>query len=162
LMSEINGRYSRPGWVPIQYLYRRFDRSEIVAFYRAAEVALVTPLKDGMNLVAKEFCAAQIDDPGTLVLSEFAGAAHELKDGALLVNPYHVEGVADAILHACQMSPVERKRRMDGMRNQVRRHNVRRWSESFVDELQSMRSVPLSPTPMVRTGSSREVHSWPR
>ena len=83
-VSKINGDYSRPGWIPIQYFYRSLSRIELRALYRSAHVAFVTPLKDGMNLVAKEFCAARTDNPGVLVLSEFAGAAQELKCGALV------------------------------------------------------------------------------
>jgi trehalose 6-phosphate synthase/phosphatase len=87
LVTEINGRFTEPGWVPIDFIYRNLDREELVAFYHAADVALVTPLRDGMNLVAKEYCACQVADPGVLVLSEFAGAAPQLLSGALVVNP---------------------------------------------------------------------------
>jgi trehalose 6-phosphate synthase len=98
LVSKVNGEYSRPGWTPIQYFYRSLSRIELLALYRAAHVAFVTPLKAGMNLVAKEFCAARTDNLGVLVLSEFAGAAQELKCGALVVNPYHIARVA-SVLH---------------------------------------------------------------
>jgi len=86
-VSEINGEYGEPGWVPIHYIHRSLDRPELLAYYRAAHIALVTPLKDGMNLVAKEYCAARVHDDGVLILSEFAGSAFQLHRGALLVNP---------------------------------------------------------------------------
>lgn len=100
LVGEINGRFMRPGgWVPVWYVYSSLTRDDLLAYYRAADIALITPLKDGMNLVAKEYCACS-DDDCTLILSEFAGAAQQLQRGALLVNPYDIEGVADAIYRA--------------------------------------------------------------
>src|SRR5581483_6012701 len=87
LVSQINGEFSERGWVPIHYMHRNVGRDELLAHYRAADVALITPLKDGMNLVAKEFCAAQVDERGVVVISEFAGASDELRHGAILVNP---------------------------------------------------------------------------
>ena len=105
LVGEIHGAFTRPDWVPIHYVTRPMGRMELVGYYRACEVALVTPLKDGMNLVAKEYCAAKVDEDGVLILSEFAGAADQLgptarSRGAMLVNPYDTEGVADAIHQA--------------------------------------------------------------
>jgi len=97
LVGEINGQFTQSGWVPIHYAYRSLTRSELVAYYRTAEVALVTPFKDGMNLIAKEYCAASLEEDCVLILSEFAGAAAQLQKGALLVNPHDTEGVADAI-----------------------------------------------------------------
>src|SRR5205085_2620880 len=94
LVSRINGEFTHEGWVPIHYMHRNLGRDELLAFYRAADVALITPLKDGMNLVAKEFCAAQADERGVLIVSEFAGAGPELRHGALLVNPNDLAGVA--------------------------------------------------------------------
>ena len=132
LVSEINGRHSQPGWVPVQHFYRHLEPDDLLAYYRAADVCLVTPLRDGMNLVAKEYCAAKVDGNGVLVLSEFAGAAAQLANGALLVNPYHTEGVADAIARACHMPAEERQRRMRHMRHLVRRFDVFRWAEAFV------------------------------
>ena len=135
LVSEINGEYGAPGWVPIQYLHRCLSRSELVAFYSAADIALVTPLKDGMNLVAKEFCACRTEDGGVLVLSEFAGAAAELKLGALLVNPYDLEGVASALFRAFRMSGREQRVRMHRMRRWLSRHDVFRWCNSFAAQV---------------------------
>ncbi|MGE5646675.1 MAG: alpha,alpha-trehalose-phosphate synthase (UDP-forming) [Acidobacteriota bacterium] len=131
LVSEINGEYSTPGWVPVHYMHRRLARPELLALYRAADVALVTPLKDGMNLVAKEYCAANADESGALVLSEFAGAAAELRSGALLVNPNDTIGLADMLRAAFLMSPAERRRRMRRMRETVRRHDVFEWCDRF-------------------------------
>jgi trehalose 6-phosphate synthase len=131
-VGRINGRFSRPGGVPVYYFFKHLDRAELLAHYRACEIALVTPLKDGMNLVAKEFCAASIDLNGILVLSEFAGAANQLKSGALLVNPYDIERTAEAIHQAVVMSAEERKERMKRMRAEVRRNDVHRWVGWFM------------------------------
>jgi trehalose 6-phosphate synthase len=132
LVSEINGQFTQPGWVPIHYIYRSLRREDLLGYYRAADIALITPLKDGMNLVAKEFCAAQVDERGVLVLSEFAGASPELRHGALLVNPNDFVGVAQAIYEACQMLPAEKRRRMRLLREIVKSQNVHRWARSFL------------------------------
>jgi alpha,alpha-trehalose-phosphate synthase [UDP-forming] len=131
LVSHINGDYSTTAWIPIHYFYRAFSRTELIGFYRAAHVAAVTPLRDGMNLVAKEFCASRMDQRGVLVLSEFAGAAEELKCGALLVNPYDSEALASAFERAIQMNDAEQHARMDRMQSHLRAHDVFRWCESF-------------------------------
>lgn len=131
LVSQINGAFGRPGWMPIHFLHRRVAREELLAYYRAADVALVTPLKDGMNLVAKEFCAARTDERGVLVLSEFAGAAAELQTGALLINPYDAEGVMESMVRACKMHPEERMARMRRMREVVRINSVFVWCRNF-------------------------------
>ena len=132
LVSEINGQFTQPGWVPIHYIYRSLRREDLLGYYRAADIALITPLKDGMNLVAKEFCAAQVDERGVLVLSEFAGASPELRHGALLVNPNDFVGVAQAIYEACQMLPAEKRNRMRLLREIVKSQNVHRWARSFL------------------------------
>lgn len=137
LISQINGEFSESSWVPVHYIHRHLERPELLALYRAADIALITPLKDGMNLVAKEFCATQIGDEGVLVLSEFAGAAGQLRRGAVLVNPYDTEKVADAIYQAFHMSPRERKIRMRKMRRKLRREDVFRWCDRFCAGLQS-------------------------
>lgn len=134
LVSEINGEFTRPGgWVPIHYVYRAVDRLDLIAYYRAARIALVTPLKDGMNLVAKEFCACSVDDDGVLILSEFAGAAGQLQQGALLVNPYDLEGTANAIRQACIMEHSERRARMRRLRRAISRQDVFRWVNDFLE-----------------------------
>jgi trehalose 6-phosphate synthase len=132
LVGEINGEFTRPGWVPIHYLFRSLEVTELLAYYRVASVALVTPLIDGMNLIAKEYCACNLDATGVLVLSEFAGAAAELESGALLVNPYDFEGVAEAICTALRMDRSERRERMSRLRRHVRRRDVFRWLDSFL------------------------------
>lgn len=131
LISQINGAFGRPGWMPIHFLHRQVPRVELLAYYRAADVAVITPLKDGMNLVAKEFCAAQIEERGALILSEFAGAAAQLKTGAILVNPYDTEGLMESMARACTMVSEERILRMRLMREVVRNHSVFRWCEKF-------------------------------
>ncbi|HEU4329013.1 MAG TPA: trehalose-6-phosphate synthase [Roseiflexaceae bacterium] len=131
LIGEINGQFTRLGWVPVHYVFRSLDRSELLAFYRTADIALVTPLKDGMNLVAKEYCACSIED-GVLILSEFAGAADQLGQGALLVNPYDIEGVADAIARACSMPEAERQERMRTLRRLVRQCDVFWWVDTLL------------------------------
>lgn len=132
LVGEINGQFAQPGWVPIQYIYRSLTRIELLAFYRTADIAMVTPLDDGMNLVAKEYCAVNGDGKGVLVLSEFAGAAHQLNRGALLVNPYDLEGVAEAIYQGYKMEPREREERMGRLRRNVQQQDVFRWVSSFL------------------------------
>jgi alpha,alpha-trehalose-phosphate synthase [UDP-forming] len=131
-VSQINGRYTDSSWVPIHFIYRPLERTQLLAHYRAADVALVTPLKDGMNLVAKEYCAAQLEEDGVLVLSEFAGAASQLEKDAILVNPNDVTGVASAIRLAVLMKRSERQHRMKNLRRVVRQSDVRQWSEAFL------------------------------
>ncbi|MGB7168007.1 MAG: trehalose-6-phosphate synthase [Acidobacteriaceae bacterium] len=142
LVSQINGQYGDPGWMPVHYIHRSVDRAELLALYRAADIALITPLKDGMNLVAKEFCATQVDDQGVLILSEFAGAASQLGNGAVLVNPYDIQCVADAVQQACAMDVRERVARMRKLRRRVRNENVFRWCERFCSHLEGQ-SAPL-------------------
>jgi trehalose 6-phosphate synthase len=116
----------------VHYLYRSLDRIELLALYRTAEIALVTPLKDGMNLVAKEYCACSLDEDGVLILSEFAGAAAELKENALLVNPFDLEGVANAIHRGFHMPNEERRRRLAPMRAAVKERDVSWWVDNFL------------------------------
>ena len=133
LVGEINGQFTRPGWVPVHYLYRALPRPELVAYYRAADMALVTPLRDGMNLVAKEYCASNITESGVLFLSEFAGAAAQLqRRGAILVNPHDFEGVAKAIHRAYYMDKRQRHERMVRLRDTVRKNNIYWWVDSFL------------------------------
>ena len=130
-VSEINGHYGDPSWVPIHDIHRSLDRPELLAYYRAADIALITPLKDGMNLVAKEYCAARVNNDGALILSEFAGAAFQLRGGALLVNPYDTRAVAEAIETAYEMPATEQKKRIRKLKACVRRENSFRWRESY-------------------------------
>jgi trehalose 6-phosphate synthase len=131
LVSEINGSFTQPGWVPIHYMYRSLDRTELLAYYRTAEIALVTPLKDGMNLVAKEYCAANTDNNGVLILSEFAGAAAQLRRNSLVVNPYDIEGVANAIHRAHDMSANERRILMRRLRESIRKRDIFWWVDLY-------------------------------
>jgi len=140
LVGEINGAHAAPGWIPIQYHYHPLDRTELLAHYRAADTALVTPLEDGMNLVAKEYCAASSDD-GTLVLSRFAGAASQLADGALLVNPWDEEGLADAMHRALELDGDERRERMERLRAAVRNEDIYHWAGGFLKAAQA--TMPL-------------------
>ena len=132
LVGEINGQLAEPGWLPIQYLFRSLRRDELLAYYRAAEIALVTPLEDGMNLVAKEYCAASRVEDSVLILSEFAGAAAQLRVGALTVNPCDLEGVAEAIHTAYYMDGEEQKSRMRKMQRQLRSQDIYHWVDSFL------------------------------
>ncbi len=134
LVGRINGAYGSFDSVPIHYLYRSFNEKQLTAMYRAADVMLVTPLRDGMNLVAKEFIAARTDESGVLLLSEFAGAACELGE-ALLVNPYDIDGMANAIKQALVMPEEEKRVRMRGLRQRVRDSDVHHWANSFIEQL---------------------------
>jgi trehalose 6-phosphate synthase/phosphatase len=136
LVGRINGRLSTPTWTPIHYMHRGVSTDVVLGLCRAADVLLVTPLRDGMNLVAKEFAASRIDEDGVLILSEFAGAADELID-ALIVNPYDIDGTAEAIHTALTMDAAERRRRMHALREQVSASDVHRWVATFLDTLTS-------------------------
>ncbi|MFC3551586.1 alpha,alpha-trehalose-phosphate synthase (UDP-forming) [Lysobacter cavernae] len=135
LAGHINGGHAEPDWTPVRYVNRNYPHASLTGFYRLARVGLVTPLRDGMNLVAKEFIAAQDpDNPGVLVLSTFAGAAREL-DSALLVNPYDIDGVADAIALAMEMPLAERRERWQTMMTWLRTHDITAWRRSFLAAL---------------------------
>jgi trehalose 6-phosphate synthase len=134
LVGEINGRFSRIGLPVVHYLYQTLPYDELVALYRAGDVMLVTPFRDGMNLVAKEYAAAHIDGDGVLVLSEFAGAADELTD-AVLVNPHDEAALRDAIVEAVEMHRHERRGRMAGLRNQIRKSDVQSWADRYLAAL---------------------------
>ncbi len=131
-VGRINGEHAELGNPPIHYLHQTYPREEMAALYLAADVMLVTSLRDGMNLVAKEYVACRHDETGALVLSEFAGAADELTS-AILVNPHDIRGLKDAIVHAARISPNEARRRMRAMRRRVREHDVTHWATVFVE-----------------------------
>jgi trehalose 6-phosphate synthase len=133
-VGRINGEYARVGFPAVHYLHQSLPRHELVAFFVAADAMLVTPLRDGMNLVAKEYVACRHDNGGALVLSEFAGAALELKD-ALLVNPHDTDGVKNALYEAITMDRDEGRKRMRALRRQVLAHDVDRWARTFLDTL---------------------------
>lgn len=136
LAGRINGDYGDLDWIPIRYLARSYRREQLAGLYRLARVALVTPLHDGMNLVAKEYMAAQDpEDPGVLVLSQFAGAAEQLKEGALLVNPHDISSTADAIGEALTMPLAERKRRYKAAAEMVFGQDISWWRNAFLNDL---------------------------
>ncbi len=138
LSGRVNGEFAEVDWVPIRYVNQGYPREELAGFYRAAEMALITPLRDGMNLVAKEYVAAQDpDDPGVLILSRFAGASIQLKD-ALLVNPYSKDEISDAVDKALNMPREERIRRWKAMHENVKNEDVVWWRRSFVEALQDV------------------------
>lgn len=137
VVGRVNGAHATAGWMPIHYLHRSLPLPELVALYRAADVMLVTPIRDGMNLVAKEFVASRVDERGVLLLSELAGAATELGE-AVLVNPYDVGGLRRAMLRGIGMSEHEQALRMRKMRERVRRWDVHRWVRTFLGDLSSV------------------------
>jgi trehalose 6-phosphate synthase len=142
-VGRINGEHAELGSPPIHYLHQTYPREEMAALYLAADVMLVTALRDGMNLVAKEYVACRTDDTGALVLSEFTGAADELT-GAILVNPHDIEGMKDAIMLAVQISPNEARRRMRSMRRRVRENDVTHWAAAFIDALTQVSEPSIS------------------
>ena len=138
LSGSINGRFADFNWTPIRYIHRSVDRQKLAALYRASRVGFVTPLRDGMNLVAKEFVAAQDpDDPGVLVLSKFAGAAEEMTE-ALIVNPYDIDDMADTLHIALTMPVADRQERHRALFDKVRRRNAVAWQRDFLATLDSM------------------------
>jgi alpha,alpha-trehalose-phosphate synthase [UDP-forming] len=138
-VGRINGKHGELGSPPVQYLHQSYPKEEMAALYLAADVMLVTSLRDGMNLVAKEYVACRPDESGALVLSEFTGAADELA-GAFLVNPHDIEGLKDAIVRAATISPAEARRRMRSMRKRVLENDVAHWAASFLDALKGVPS----------------------
>jgi trehalose 6-phosphate synthase len=134
--GRINGKWTELSWTPIRYMNRSYDRTLLMSFFRASQVGLVTPLRDGMNLVAKEYVASQpADDPGVLVLSEFAGAAAEMRGGALMVNPYDVQGMADALDRALTMAVDERKTRYEHLMQVLKMNDLSSWQGRFLADL---------------------------
>jgi len=129
--DRINWRFQSGKWKPIVFLERQHSHDEIAPYYRAADLCMVTSLHDGMNLVAKEFLAARRDERGVLILSQFTGAARELRD-ALLVNPYDIDQSAEAIRVALEMEPEDRQLRVHRMRRTIREHNIYRWAGNSV------------------------------
>jgi trehalose-6-phosphate synthase len=136
--ERINWRFQSGKWKPIVFLKRQHSHQEIEPYYKAADLCLVTSLHDGMNLVAKEFLASRRDERGVLVLSQFTGAARELRD-ALLVNPYDIDQTAEAIRTALEMEPEEKQLRMQQMRKVVKENNIYRWAGNLITELCDLR-----------------------
>ncbi|HEV8121118.1 MAG TPA: trehalose-6-phosphate synthase [Candidatus Polarisedimenticolia bacterium] len=145
LLGRVNGELSEPDWTPIRYLYRSYGQADLARFYREADIGLVTPLRDGMNLVAKEYVAAQDPaDPGVLILSRTAGAAQQMRD-AVLVNPFVPADQAQGIATALEMSLDERRRRHAALLRQVREATAAGWAERFLDDLDP--GTDVLPTP---------------
>jgi trehalose 6-phosphate synthase len=147
LVSDVNGTHGEVDWTPIRYLNKGFGQAVLAGLYRTAQVGVVTPLQDGMNLVAKEYVAAQNpENPGVLVLSKYAGAANEL-DAALLVNPHDIDGMARTIATAFSMPLTERRMRWEAMMTKLRSHTIQQWSADFIDALQESQldKGPLGP-----------------
>ena len=154
-VGRINGQHAELGSPPITYLHQAYPREEMAALYLAADVMLVTSLRDGMNLVAKEYVACRHEETGALVLSEFTGAADELV-GAFLVNPHDIEGLKDAIVRAATVPPAEARRRMRSMRRRVFENDAAHWAASFLDALGAVpanRVIPPDPHPGAPPGS---------
>jgi trehalose 6-phosphate synthase len=143
--GRINGRFAEFDWVPFRYLNKSFPRATLAGFYRAARIGLVTPLRDGMNLVAKEYVAAQDpEDPGVLILSRFAGAADELRAG-LIINPFDVDQIAEALHTGLTMPLDERRSRHAPMLQTLRINTIGAWKERFLAELNAVsRPMPMS------------------
>lgn len=132
-VGRISGRFTAEGWVPVRYVYHSVPQSELTAHYVAADLALVTPLRDGMNLVAKEYVASRVHDDGMLILSEFAGAAEDLPE-AVRVNPYNSDDVAEQIRCALSMPREETRTRMAALRARVRERDIRWWLRGVLGE----------------------------
>jgi trehalose 6-phosphate synthase len=157
LVSDVNGRHGEVDWTPIRYLNKGFSQTVLAGLYRTAQVGVVTPLHDGMNLVAKEYVAAQNPaDPGVLVLSKFAGAANEL-DTALLVNPHDIDGMARTIATALSMPLTERCMRWEAMMAKLRASTIQQWFTDFVDALQESATGKGAGKPLI----AEPPTSWP-
>jgi trehalose 6-phosphate synthase/phosphatase len=143
LVGEVNGRWGTVDWLPVTYLYRALPTRQLVDLYAASDVALVTPLRDGMNLVAKEYVACQLDGRGVLILSEMAGAARELSD-ALVVNPYDRDAVVEALDAALTMPEDERRRRNTTMQGRLKRYDVGAWAEDFLQSLDRIKLMQVA------------------
>lgn len=136
-VGRINGRFGDALWAPIRYLYRAVSLPELIAYYRASDIALVTPLRDGLNLVAKEYVAARVNADGVLILSEFAGVAQQLPE-ALLTNPYSADDMAATLEQALQMPAEEQQRRMRPMRERVKTYDINWWAREFLSRMETI------------------------
>jgi trehalose 6-phosphate synthase/phosphatase len=152
LVGRVNGRFGTSGWTPVRYLHRHVEPEALAQLYRDADVALVTPLRDGMNLVAKEYVACQVGEPGALVLSELAGAAESMHE-ALRVNPYHRDAVAESLHQALVMDAGERMARMRALQRRERRGDLYSWLEAFL-------SAAASPPERFRPVQPAEIAAW--
>jgi trehalose 6-phosphate synthase/phosphatase len=155
MVGRIGGAYGNVHWTPLIYQYRNLGFEELVAMYRACDVALITPLRDGMNLVAKEFIASRPDQTGVLILSEMAGAAKEM-DEALIINPFHADDFAQALAQALTMPVSEQIRRNQRLQDRLRRYNVNRWAEDFIQTLVSTQKFEAARRARTLTGKAQQ------
>jgi trehalose 6-phosphate synthase/phosphatase len=153
-ISRINGLYGDVHWQPVIYQYRHLSFHQLLSFYTVADIALITPLRDGMNLVAKEYVASRRDKKGVLVLSEFAGAAHELT-GAILVNPNDLATMKEGLLKALTLSNEEQSLRMHQMRKTIKENDIYKWSSSFLSDLSSASQFAILRTPSIMSFEER-------
>jgi len=140
IVGRVNGRFSSDVWTPIHYAYRAFSPAQLIVYYRAADIALVTPLRDGLNLVAKEYVASRVHQDGVLILSEFAGVRFQLPD-ALMVNPYSVDDMANVLEQALQMPKEEQRRRMQAMQARIKTEDLSWWAKEFLDRMSTISQV---------------------
>ena len=145
LVSKINSEYGTFDWMPIHYYYRSLNFASLTTLYKEADIALITPLRDGMNLVAKEYVAAKEDTKdGVLILSEMAGAVHELNDGALTVNPQSNKDIEDALIQAMEMPADEKRQRMENMQDKLKRYDVKHWAATFIDQQRKLKESNIT------------------
>ncbi len=156
LVGRVNGRFATATWSPIHYLYRSFHQDKLATMYRDAEVALLTPLRDGMNLVAKEYVASQVGDPGVLILSRLAGAAETMRE-ALLVNPFDIDGTAEAIHRGLTMTEAERRWRLSVLRRREQRDDLYHWVDAF---LEAAAQAGAPPAPLTDTDFERWLSAF--
>jgi trehalose 6-phosphate synthase/phosphatase len=139
-VGYINGKYGKYDWIPVVYRYRSLPQEELISLYRMSDVALLTPLRDGMNLVAKEYIASRNDKKGVLILSEFTGASKDLSE-SLRVNPNSIEEIADAIEKALNIPENEQMLKNEAMQERLRKYNNEKWANGFVEALKNIRNV---------------------
>ena len=140
LVGRINGRFATVNWTPIWYFYRSMPFDDLIDLYASSDVAMITPLRDGMNLVAKEYIASRSENNGVVILSEMAGAAKEMYE-ALLVNPYNFEQIALSLKTALEMPVAEQQERMTSLRNRVSRYTVEKWAGYFIKSLHNTKQI---------------------
>lgn len=157
-IGRINGKYSRSTWIPVVYHYRYFDFKRLTALYMASDICLVTPLRDGMNLVAKEYIASRENDSGVLILSEMAGASQELGE-AIIVNPNSIDEMSDAIKSALEMPAEEQQKRIARMRWRIKRYNVFRWGDDFIKKIFEMREIKRDIGNILLFRSEDKIHN---
>ncbi|MFY0626123.1 MAG: bifunctional alpha,alpha-trehalose-phosphate synthase (UDP-forming)/trehalose-phosphatase [Reichenbachiella sp.] len=158
LVGRINGQFSRLAWTPVHYFYRSYPLYALSAFYRMADVCIISPLRDGMNLVCKEFIASKLDQKGVLILSEMAGASKELSD-AILVNPNNQHQLTEAMREALEMDPEEQEKRMKVMQDTLRRYNIYHWVDLFMDRLNLVKKEQLAlKTKIIDEEAVKNIH----